>query len=202
MTKPKVWSYGDRFDAQIKELYEQGYTTEKTAAELGVCKDVVCKRKKVMGLVSKRGRQANPDCGSKPITEHNERIEYLWNLGFTLQEIADDPEIFICRSTVSLRLREMGYNCAARKTKPRRRIPYDEIREIEELLNHPNHYSYKEIAEIMGLPGANYVWWRVKHIPDRKKRSKGMVIKMVAERKKRMDESNSSPSQTLRVQPS
>lgn len=202
MKKPKVWSYGDRFDAQIKELYEQGYTSQKTAIELGISKDVVSNRKKVMGLVSKRGRHANPDCGSKPINDFNDRIEYLWNLGFTIQEIADDPEVFVCRSTVSLRLKEMGYNCAARKTKPRRRLPYEEIRKIEKLINHPNLYSYAEIAEMMGLPGPNYVWWRTRHIPDLKKRPRGEVIAKVAERKRRKIESNSSSSSTLRVQPS
>lgn len=199
----RPWSYGDALDEQIKDHFDKGYTIYKSAEELGVSRCLIRKRRNFMGLPVRRGRRHFPHTGSKPIEDFNDRIKELYELGFTTREIADDPDVYISASTVRSRLKEMGFDTGHKKRRARR-IPYQKIAKVEELLNSPELYTYHEIVELSGLNTVCDVYYIGKtHIKGFKPRTQAVRYKAQKARERRIRAAqNRSLAQTLRVQPS
>lgn len=179
-------NYGDKFDAEIERLYHEKVTVTDTALILGVGKDFVRWRRTALGLKTHRGRGASLKSGVQKVDLYNDKIEELWRAGFSVVDIADDPDIYLSASAVSRRLTEMGYEVKKRYLRSNR-IKLEELKQIEYLYNHDNKYSQKEIAKILGFNHPSSVRYRLERLPNVKKRSRSEVSKLAQQTKMRQN---------------
>lgn len=164
--------YGTKYDAEIKRLAEEGYNLKETCEALGVSDYVVRQGRRRLGIQTKIGGHRK---GHGEVNIYNDRIRELWELGFSVSDIHDDPDIFLSMSCISSKLKKMGYT-VERRYQRNKHFKAKELEKIAYLYNHEDCYTVKEIAEKLGYSCHTSISRRLNHIPYIKRRTRAETV--------------------------